>query len=128
WPPVTITHLSFQLMVAIGFFLAFLGVIFFVGSYKYKHWLTKKWWLKLLVVATPLGYIAIEAGWIVTEVGRQPWIIYGIMKTRDSLTPMPGIQYTFYTITAIYLMLTFIVIWLFSRQIKMLHLKYRTDD
>ena len=82
----------------------------------------------LLVIATPLGYLAIEAGWMVTEVGRQPWIIYGIMKTRDSLTPMPGIQYTFYTITAIYLMLTFIVIWLFSRQIKMLHLKYRSND
>lgn len=128
WPPVLITHLAFQLMVAIGFFLMFLGIIFLAGSFKWKHWLEKKWWLMLLAIATPLGYIAIEAGWIVTEVGRQPWIIYGIMKTRDSLTPMPGIQYTFYIITAVYIMLTFIVVWLFSRQIKMLHNKYRTND
>jgi len=60
----------------------------------------------------------------VTEVGRQPWIIYGIMKTKDSLTPMPGIQYTFYTVSAVYLILSFIVIWMLSRQIKMLHAKY----
>jgi cytochrome bd ubiquinol oxidase subunit I len=50
------------------------------------------------------------------------------MKTRDSLTPMPGIQYTFYIITLVYLMLTFIVVWLFSRQIKMLHAKYNKND
>lgn len=125
WPPVPIVHYSFQLMVGIGMFLMLLGIIFLTGTFKYKHWLEKEWWLKLLIVATPLGYLAIQAGWVVTEVGRQPWIIYGIMKTRDSLTPMPGIQYTFYIIAVVYLMLSFIVIWLFSRQIKMLHSKYR---
>ena len=88
----------------------------------------KRWWLKLLVFATPLGMIAIEAGWIVTEVGRQPWIIYGIVKTKDSLTPMPGIQYTFYTILSVYLLLSFIVFWLMSRQIKVLHSKYGLND
>ena len=128
WPPVPITHYSFQLMVAIGMFLALIAVIFLAGTFKWKHWLEKKWWLKMLVVATPLGFIAVEAGWIVTEVGRQPWIIYGIMKTKDSLTPMPGIQYTFYTITAVYLLLSFIVIWLLQRQIKVLHAKYKTND
>jgi cytochrome d ubiquinol oxidase subunit I len=128
WPPVPIVHYSFQLMVAIGMFLMLLGMIYLAGTFKWKHWLEKKWWLKLLVLATPLGYIAIQAGWVVTEVGRQPWIIYGIMKTRDSLTPMPGIEYTFYTITAIYIFLSFVVIWLLSRQIKMLQLKYYTND
>ncbi|SHI75273.1 cytochrome bd-I ubiquinol oxidase subunit 1 apoprotein [Tangfeifania diversioriginum] len=128
WPPIPIVHYSFQLMVAIGMFLALLGVIFLAGSFKWKHWLGKKWWMKLLTIATPLGFIAVEAGWIVTEVGRQPWIIYGIMKTRDSLTPMPGIQYTFYTITAVYLLLSFIVIWLLSRQIKVLQSKYLSHD
>ncbi|WP_346863244.1 cytochrome ubiquinol oxidase subunit I [uncultured Draconibacterium sp.] len=124
WPPVPITHYSFQLMVALGSFLMLLAVIFWAGTFKWKNWLTQKWWLKLLILATPLGFIAIEAGWIVTEVGRQPWIIYGIMKTKDSLTPMPGIQYTFYTISAVYLLLTFVVTWLLSRQIKVLHKKY----
>jgi cytochrome d ubiquinol oxidase subunit I len=128
WPPVPIVHYSFQLMVAIGMFLALLGVIFLAGTFKWKHWLEKRWWLNLLIIATPLGFIAVEAGWIVTEVGRQPWIIYGIMKTRDSLTPMPGIQYTFYTITAVYLLLSFIVVWLLGRQTKMLQSKYKTND
>jgi cytochrome d ubiquinol oxidase subunit I len=128
WPPVPIVHYSFQLMVAIGTFLALLGVIFLLAVFKWKQWLEKSWWLKLLIIALPLGFIAVEAGWIVTEVGRQPWIIYGIMKTKDSLTPMPGIQYTLYVITAIYLLLSFIVIWLLGRQTKMLHAKYINHD
>jgi cytochrome d ubiquinol oxidase subunit I len=40
---------------------------------------------------TPLGFIAIEAGWTVTEVGRQPWIIYGVLRTKDAVSPMPGL-------------------------------------
>ncbi len=128
WPPVPIVHYSFQLMVAIGIFLMMTGIIFLAGSFRWKHWLKKRWWLKLLVIATPLGFLAIEFGWIVTEVGRQPWIIYGIMKTRDSLTPMPGIQYTFYTISAVYLLLSFIVIWLLQRQVSQLQSKYKNHD
>ena len=128
WPSVPVVHYSFQLMVAIGMFLVLLGVIFLAGTFKWKHWMEKKWWLILLVIATPLGFIAVEAGWIVTEVGRQPWIIYGIMRTKDALTPMPGIQYTFYTISAVYLLLSFIVIWLLSRQTILLQSKYKSND
>lgn len=124
WPPVPITHFSFQIMVGIGMLLMLIAFIFWAASFKWKQWLVKTWWLKLLAFATPLGFIAVEAGWVVTEVGRQPWIIYGIMKTKDSLTPMPGIQYTFYTISAVYLLLSFVVVWLLSRQIKVLHTKY----
>lgn len=124
WPPILITHTAFQVMVAIGMFLALLGFLYLLFKWKWPHMLDKKWWLALVILATPLGFLAVEAGWIVTEVGRQPWIIYGIMKTRDSLTPMPGIQYTLYSITLIYLFLSFLVIWLLSRQIKMLHQKY----
>ncbi len=128
WPSVPVVHFSFQLMVAIGMFLMLIGIIFLAGTFRWKHWLKKRWWLKLLVIATPLGFLAIEFGWMVTEVGRQPWIIYGIMKTRDSLTPMPGIQYTFYTISAVYLLLSFIVIWLLQRQVTLLQSKYKTND
>jgi len=124
WPPVLITHAAFQIMVAIGMFLALLGALYLLFRWKRPHLLDKKWWLALTVISTPLGFLAVEAGWIVTEVGRQPWIIYGIMKTRDSLTPMPGIQYTLYSISLIYLFLSFLVIWLLGRQIKMLHQKY----
>src|SRR3712207_8617394 len=51
-----------------------------------------KWFLRALVVAAPAGMIAIEAGWTVTEVGRQPWIIQGVMRTKDAVTPMPGLD------------------------------------
>ena len=120
WPPVVISHFSFQFMVLIGFLMAAIGILFFLIRWKWKGILEKKWWLTLLFILTPLGFIAIELGWTVTEVGRQPWIIYGILKTQDSLTPMPGLWYTFSTVSTIYLILSFIVIWLLSRQIKAL--------
>ncbi len=75
--------------------------------------------MKLFAIATPLGFIAVEAGWTVTEVGRQPWIIYGIMRTADAVTPMPGIAYSFYLFTAIYASLAAFVVFMLYRQIKM---------
>jgi cytochrome d ubiquinol oxidase subunit I len=76
------------------------------------------------VWATPLGFIAVEAGWTVTEVGRQPWIIYGVMKTKDAVTPMPGIVYSFYLFSAVYVSLAMIVIFMLYRQIKMVDKLY----
>jgi cytochrome d ubiquinol oxidase subunit I len=96
-----------------------LAIIYFIALWKKKSWLQSKWLLKWFVVATPMGFIAVEAGWTVTEVGRQPWIIYGIMKTADAVTPMPGIVYSFYLFTAIYISLSLIVIFMLYRQIKM---------
>jgi cytochrome d ubiquinol oxidase subunit I len=61
--------------------------------------------LRFLVVLAPLGFVAVEAGWTVTEVGRQPWIIYGIMRTADALTPMPGLVASFAGTCAIYALL-----------------------
>ena len=95
--------------------------MYLLFSFKWKNNLQKRWWLKLLAWLTPAGFIAVEAGWVVTEVGRQPWIIYGIMKTSEAVTPMPGIQYPFYIITTIYLALTFIVFMLMRRQINAIH-------
>ena len=117
-PPVTITHFAFQIMVGIGMFLMLLAVLYFI-SLKKKKWLSSNWFLKLFVIATPLGFIAVEAGWTVTEVGRQPWIIYQVMRTADAVTPMPGIAYSFYLFTAIYVSLSFAVIFLLKRQISM---------
>ncbi|WP_262915100.1 cytochrome ubiquinol oxidase subunit I [Niabella ginsengisoli] len=80
--------------------------------------------MKLFVVAIPAGFIAVEAGWIVTEVGRQPWIMYGYMRTIDAVTPMPGIVYSFYIFSAVYLSLSVIVIVLLYRQVKMVGTLY----
>jgi cytochrome d ubiquinol oxidase subunit I len=63
-----------------------------------------------------LGFIAIEAGWVVTEVGRQPWIIYGIMRTQDAVTPMPGIAVPFVAFTVLYVFLAVTVFFVLRRQ------------
>jgi len=128
WPPVPIVHFAFQIMVMMGMLMMGAGILFLIFTFKWKEHLHKRWWLKMLVWLTPAGFIAVEAGWIVTEVGRQPWIIYGIMKTREAVTPMPGIQYPFYMITLIYLMLTFLVFWLMRRQILAIHINPQNSN
>ena len=65
--------------------------------------------MRALVAAGPLGFVAIEAGWIVTEVGRQPWIIYNVMRTEDAVTPMPGIAVPFAAFTVLYVFLAMVV-------------------
>ena len=97
--------------------LALAGLLFLIFSARWKHILSKKWWLIFIACLTPFGFLAVEAGWTVTEVGRQPWIIYGIMRTKDAVSSMPGLQYSFYTISAVYLLLALILIGLMRRQI-----------
>lgn len=118
-PPVAITHYAFQVMVGMGMLMMLIAVLYFTALWKRKTWLTSSWLLKLFVMATPLGFIAVEAGWTVTEVGRQPWIINGIMRTADAVTPMPGIVYSFYMFTAVYASLAIIVGFMLYRQIRM---------
>lgn len=126
-PPVLITHFAFQIMVGIGMLLVGLSLLFFWSNWKKKQWMEKRWFLWLFALATPLGFIAVEAGWTVTEVGRQPWIIYEVMKTKDAITPMPGIFYSFIIFTIVYLSLSMIVTFLLYRQIKMVPELYRHD-
>ena len=116
-PPVAITHYSFQVMVGTGTLLMLLGILFLIGL-KRKSWMTKNLFWLAFILATPLGFLALEAGWFVTEIGRQPWIINGIMKTKDAVTPIEGIQYSFYLYLIIYLSLSATVFWLMKRQIK----------
>ena len=96
-----------------------LALIYFIALTKQRKWFSKVWFLKLFALATPFGFIAVEAGWTVTEVGRQPWVIQGVMRTADAVTPMPGIHYTFYLFTAVYLSLSLVVVFMLYRQIKM---------
>lgn len=123
-PPVMITHIAFQLMVAAGMLLAFAGLLFIIFNIRWRNVLEKKWWLVFISILTPMGFLAVEAGWTVTEVGRQPWIIYGVMKTRDAVSPMPGLQYSFYTISVVYILLTLVLIWLMRRQVRTINKFY----
>jgi len=116
WSNVRLVHWSFDIMVGTGF--AMLAVASWVA---WIWWRTRrlpdnKWLLRALVCSAPLGFIAVETGWFVTELGRQPWIIYGFMRTRDAVTPMPGLVVPFTTFTIVYLLLAVIVIFLLRRQ------------
>ncbi|SMC58249.1 cytochrome ubiquinol oxidase subunit I [Moheibacter sediminis] len=123
-PPVAIVHYAFQIMIGLGMFLFMVSIIYLYLLIRKRNLIQKKWLMKLFVFSIPLGYIALEAGWTVTEVGRQPWIIYEIMKTADAVTPMPGIVYSFYIFTAVFVSLSAIVIFLMYRQMKMVDILY----
>ncbi|CAN5613349.1 cytochrome ubiquinol oxidase subunit I [soil metagenome] len=123
-PPVAISHYAFQIMVALGMIMMGIAIMYFIAVIRKRQWRNSRWLLQLFVWATPLGFIAVEAGWTVTEVGRQPWIIYGVMKTKDAVTPMPGIVYSFYLFSAVYVSLAMIVIFMLYRQIKMVDKLY----
>jgi len=120
WPPVLIVHIAFQIMIAVGSLMVLSALGFIWILWKKPELLKNSKILSFISICTPLGFIAIEAGWIVTEVGRQPWIIYGIMKTKDAVTPTPGIVISLIITSVIYLMLTFIVFNLMRRQIRAL--------
>lgn len=128
WPPIAVTHYAFQIMIFFGMAMMGIGALYLIALYLKKDWISKNWLFKLFVMATPFGYIALEAGWTVTEVGRQPWIIYGVMKTIDAVTPMPGIQYSFYFFTLVFVSLALILALLLSRQIKMVPKLYDPTD
>jgi cytochrome d ubiquinol oxidase subunit I len=116
WPNVRIVHWSFDLMVAAGMALLALAVWSGWLRWKRRTLADHPSLLRALVAAGPLGFVGIEAGWVVTEVGRQPWIVYGVMRTQDAVTPMPGIVVPFVVFTALYIFLAFIVFFVLRRQ------------
>jgi cytochrome bd ubiquinol oxidase subunit I len=117
WPPVTVVHSAFQVMIGLGSYLAVLGIVTVYLMLRKRDLVQYRWLLRGIVIAAPLGFIATEAGWVVTEVGRQPWIIRGIMRTSEAVTPMPGLMAPFIAFTVLYVLLTIAVIWVLSRQI-----------
>lgn len=123
-PPIAITHYAFQVMVGLGMLMMALSVLYFIALLKKKKWFGKTWFLKLFALATPVGFMAVEAGWTVTEVGRQPWIIQGVMRTAEAVTPMPGIRYSFFVFTLVYFSLSLVVAFMLYRQIKMVPKMY----
>jgi cytochrome d ubiquinol oxidase subunit I len=117
WPPVAIVHVAFQIMVALGSFMALVALSVLILQWRKRDVVMLRWLMMAVVVAAPMGFICIEAGWTVTEVGRQPWVIYGILRTADAVTPMPGLVVPFLTFTALYVFLGVIVAWLLYQQI-----------
>jgi cytochrome d ubiquinol oxidase subunit I len=103
WPNVAIAHTAFDVMVGSAFAMIGLGLWFWWGRWRKRE--PGRWLLRALAAGSPLGIVALEAGWIVTEVGRQPWIVRGVMLTRDGVTPVQGVATTFFGFSILYLVL-----------------------
>jgi cytochrome d ubiquinol oxidase subunit I len=114
-PPVTIVHLSFQAMVACGLALLGLSIWFAVAWWRRRGLPVSRWFWRAASLAGVLSVIALEAGWITTEVGRQPWIVYGILRTRDAVSSAPGLRFGFYAVLAVYALLTVATIYVLRR-------------
>jgi len=115
WPH-PVVQVAWQTMVVLGSALA-----------AYAAWVLLAWWRKkgygrallwATVLAGPLGFVTIEAGWIVTELGRQPWVVYGVLRTNDTVTPMPGLIVPFVTFSLVYLGLGAVVLVILRRQFR----------
>ncbi|HEX6970935.1 MAG TPA: cytochrome ubiquinol oxidase subunit I, partial [Limnochordia bacterium] len=116
WPNVLLTHLSFQVMVAAGMVMLAVAVAFWITAWRRRGaFVRSRPLLWALVGAGPLGYVALEAGWVVTEVGRQPWTVYGLLRTSEAVTPAAGLWVTFAGFMALYAILLATLLWLLGR-------------
>jgi cytochrome d ubiquinol oxidase subunit I len=102
---VVIVHLSFQLMVGLGLALGLCGLLYWLVAWRRRGPPTDRWLLLALVVAGPASVVAMETGWFVTEFGRQPWIIYGVMRTSAAATSTPALGPTFAIFLVLYIAL-----------------------
>ncbi|MCS7165299.1 MAG: cytochrome ubiquinol oxidase subunit I [Candidatus Calescibacterium sp.] len=118
-PPVAITYYTFRIMIFLGTFFAILALI---GLYMlYKNKLDNVKFLKLVLYSWPLPFISNTAGWYTAEIGRQPYIIYGVLKTKDAITPSlntSNVLLTIIVLLALYLFLTYIAYQLITKIIK----------
>jgi len=118
-PPEFITHLAFDTMIAIGTALVGLALWAAYAVWRHRHGgmhpVRRPWLLRALAVAGPAPFIALLAGWIVTEVGRQPWIVFGVMRTEEALTSRTGLEVYLYVTTAVYLMLSIALVAILRR-------------
>ena len=114
-PPVNVVRLSFQAMVGIGTLLALLGLVFLYVRFRKGRLPESRWFYRAVVLAGPLSVVALIAGWVTTEVGRQPWIVYGFMRTSEAVTGAHGIPIGYGTLVAVYLGLAGAVAWMLLR-------------
>jgi cytochrome d ubiquinol oxidase subunit I len=106
WPNVLLTHLAFQAMVGSGMAMLVVSAVFWVVYLVRGPALVEsRWLLWCVVLAAPLGFLGLEAGWFVTEVGRQPWIIQGVLRTANAVTPASGVLEMFLAFSLLYAVL-----------------------
>ncbi|MGI8512578.1 MAG: cytochrome ubiquinol oxidase subunit I [Solirubrobacteraceae bacterium] len=114
-PPVNVVHFSFQIMVAIGTFLAALAAWYLVVWWRRRRLPDSPWFLRAVVAAGPLAVVALISGWVTTEVGRQPWVVYEVMRTTEAVTDADGLEIAYGVLVAVYVLLGAAVVWLLRR-------------
>ena len=114
-PPVNVVRVAFQVMVGIGTFLAILSALFLFVLIRRKRLPRSRWFYRALVVAGPASVVALIAGWVTTEVGRQPWVVYGVMRTEDAVTAAEGIPIGYPALAAFFACLIAAVWWILHR-------------
>jgi cytochrome bd ubiquinol oxidase subunit I len=105
-PPVNVVHPAFQIMVAMGLGLLALSLWCGVVWWRRRQLPASRWFWRCAVLAGPASIIALEAGWVTTEVGRQPWIVWGVQRTADAVNPAPGLWVGLVVVAAVYAVLT----------------------
>jgi cytochrome bd ubiquinol oxidase subunit I len=114
-PAVNVVHLAFQLMVGCGFALLALAGWALLARLRHRDLPRSAWFLRGASAAGVLAVVAMEAGWVTTEVGRQPWIVYGVLRTADAVNPAPGLRYGFALVAAVYAVLTVVTVLVLRR-------------
>jgi cytochrome d ubiquinol oxidase subunit I len=114
-PPVNVVRFAFQTMVGIGTLLALFGVVFLVVWWRRRRVPEWRWFAPAVIATGPLALVALIAGWVVTEVGRQPWVVYELMRTREAVTNAGGLPVAFFFLLFVYLTLLGAIVWLLRR-------------
>jgi cytochrome bd ubiquinol oxidase subunit I len=114
-PPVNVVRFAFQTMVGIGTLLALLGVVFVAVRIRLRRLPESRWFYRALVIAGPLSVVALIAGWVTTEVGRQPWVVYRVMPTADAVTGASGIAVGYTVLALSYVLVGIGVVWTLRR-------------
>jgi cytochrome d ubiquinol oxidase subunit I len=114
-PPINVTRLSFQTMVGIGTLLALLGVVYLFVRIRHRSLPTWRWFYWALVAAGPAATVALIAGWVTAEVGRQPWVVYRVMTTAQSVTGAGGIPVGYAALVITYIAVAGAVVWILRR-------------
>jgi cytochrome d ubiquinol oxidase subunit I len=114
-PPVNVVRIAFQSMVGIGSALALLAVVFLFLRFRTGRLPRSNWFYRALAVAGPASVVALIAGWVTTEVGRQPWVVYGVMRTGEAVTGAGEVPVGYAVLALIYLGVAVAVVWLLRR-------------
>lgn len=105
-PPINMVHVAFQSMVGIGTLLALVVVIYWLARWRGRDLLDNRLFLRFMVTSGVLAALALELGWIATEVGRQPWVVYGIMRTTEAAGENSGLWWLLGTTVVVYAAMT----------------------